>query len=130
MKIETTRRSDYGMRAAVCLAGNDPQVLVTAAEISRETEIPQGFLHQVLQSLQRGGLVRSTAGRPAAQPRQPVGGRVTGNPGINDCKIGIAGLKRRLQLCRKDILRFKPKSGGEAVTQHQERDRLGKSQLN
>lgn len=63
MKIVTTRRSDYGMRAAVCLAGNDPDVLVTAAEISREMEIPQGFLHQVLQSLQRGGLVRSNAGR-------------------------------------------------------------------
>ncbi len=63
MKIVTTRRSDYGMRAAVCLAGNDPEVLVTAAEISREMGIPQGFLHQVLQSLQRGGLVRSTAGR-------------------------------------------------------------------
>lgn len=62
MKIVTTRRSDYGVRAVLCLAGTSGG-LVTAAEISQEMEIPRGFLHQVLQELQRGGLVRSTPGR-------------------------------------------------------------------
>lgn len=62
MKIVTTRRSDYGMRAVICLAGTTRD-LVTAAEIAEEMEIPQGFLHQVLQELQRGGLIRSTSGR-------------------------------------------------------------------
>ena len=62
MKIVTTRRSDYGMRAMVCLAGTSLE-LTTAAEIAKEMEIPQGFLHQVLQELQRGGLVRSASGR-------------------------------------------------------------------
>ena len=38
MKIVTTRRSDYGMRAAVCLAGNDPEVLVTAAPRDKVAE--------------------------------------------------------------------------------------------
>lgn len=62
MKIVTTRRSDYGIRAMVCLAGSDDE-LVTAATIAEEMEIPQGFLHQVLQTLQRSGLVSSTPGR-------------------------------------------------------------------
>lgn len=62
MKIVTTRRSDYGMRAMICLAGAD-QELITAADIAEEMEIPRGFLPQLLQELQRSGLVRSTAGR-------------------------------------------------------------------
>ena len=62
MKIVTTRRSDYGIRAVVCLAGTDRE-LVTAAEIARDMAVPRGFLHQVLQDLQRAGLVRSVSGR-------------------------------------------------------------------
>ena len=62
MKIVTTRRSDYGIRAAVCLAGMAAE-RVTAAEVAEEMDIPKGFLHQVLQELQRGGLVTSIAGR-------------------------------------------------------------------
>ena len=46
----------------VCLAGTVDE-LVTAGSIAEEMEIPQGFLHQVLQALQRSGLVRSSAGR-------------------------------------------------------------------
>lgn len=46
----------------MCLAGRAP-ARVTAAEIAAEMDIPQGFLHQVLQGLQRGGLVSSLAGR-------------------------------------------------------------------
>ena len=64
------------------------------------------------------------------QPGQPIGGRVTGNPGVNDCEIGMAGLKCRLQLCRKGISQLKSKARGEAVAQHQKRHRLGESRVN
>jgi Rrf2 family protein len=62
MKIVATRRSDYGIRAALCLASHAPEWL-KAVEIAREMEIPRGFLPQVLQGLQRAGLVVSRAGR-------------------------------------------------------------------
>ena len=62
MKIVTTRRTDYGIRAAVYLAGQVPD-RVTAGTIAAAMGIPQGFLHQVLQALHRGGLVSSVSGR-------------------------------------------------------------------
>lgn len=62
MKITTTRRSDYGVRAVICIAARSPD-RVKAAEIAEEMDIPLGFLHQVLQALQVGGVVDSRTGR-------------------------------------------------------------------
>jgi len=62
MKITTTRRSDYGVRAAICLAGGVPD-RVKAAAIAEEMDIPLGFLHQVLKALSVAGLVESRTGR-------------------------------------------------------------------
>ena len=62
MKITTTRRSDYGVRAAICLATRTPD-RVKAAVIAEEMDIPLGFLHQVLQALTVGGLAVSRTGR-------------------------------------------------------------------
>lgn len=62
MKIVTTRRCDYGIRAAMHLADKAPE-RATAGEIAEAMDMPTGFLHQVLQGLQRGGLVSSLAGR-------------------------------------------------------------------
>lgn len=62
MKITTTRRSDYGVRAAISLAGRVPD-RVKAADIAEEMDIPLGFLHQVLKALSVGGLVESRTGR-------------------------------------------------------------------
>ena len=61
MKITTTRRSDYGVRAAICLATRAPD-RVKAAVIAEEMDIPLGFLHQVLQGLTVGGLAVSKTG--------------------------------------------------------------------
>ena len=62
VKLVPTRRSDYGIRALLYLARSD-QPRIKAAEISEAMEIPKGFLHQILQSLQRGGLVTSQTSR-------------------------------------------------------------------
>ncbi len=62
MKIVTTRRSDYGIRAAVYLADKAPEQ-AKAGEIAEAMDMPTGFLHQVLQGLQRGGLVNSKPSR-------------------------------------------------------------------
>lgn len=62
MKLVATRRTDYGIRALLYLA-REPGTRVKAAEISRAMDIPQGFLHQVLQELQRARLVDSRPSR-------------------------------------------------------------------
>ena len=61
MKLAPTRRTDYGIRALIYLA--DPEhPRAKAAEIGAAMEIPIGFLHQVLQELQRARLVTSRSG--------------------------------------------------------------------
>lgn len=62
MKIVPTRRADYGVRALINLAQNHPQGQAAPA-ISKDMDIPVGFLRQVLQELGRAGLVNSQPGR-------------------------------------------------------------------
>ncbi len=62
MKLVPTRRTDYGIRALVFLAGREG-ARAKAAEIAVGMDIPQGFLQQVLQELQRARLVTSLPGR-------------------------------------------------------------------
>jgi Rrf2 family iron-sulfur cluster assembly transcriptional regulator len=62
MKLVPTRRTDYGIRALLYLAHRYPKP-GKAAEIGEEMDIPIGFLHQVLQELQRARLVISRPGR-------------------------------------------------------------------
>jgi Rrf2 family protein len=62
MKIVPTRRTDYGVRALINLAQNYPEGQAAPA-ISKDMDIPVGFLRQVLQELGRAGLVTSQPGR-------------------------------------------------------------------
>jgi Rrf2 family protein len=62
MKIVPTRRTDYGVRALINLAQNHPHGQAAPA-ISKDMDIPVGFLRQVLQELGRAGLVTSQPGR-------------------------------------------------------------------
>ena len=62
VKLVPTRRSDYAIRSVLFLA-RAPGERSKAAEIAEAMEIPQGFLHQVFQELQRAQLVRSVPGR-------------------------------------------------------------------
>lgn len=62
MKLVPTRRTDYGIRALIYLAQN-PGDPVKASVIAEAMDIPQNFLHQVLQVLHRSGLVNSRPSR-------------------------------------------------------------------
>ena len=62
MKIVPTRRTDYGVRALISLAQHHPRGQAAPA-ISKDMEIPVGFLRQVLQELGRAALVTSQPGR-------------------------------------------------------------------
>jgi Rrf2 family protein len=61
MKLTPTNRTDYAIRALIYLA-NHRGSHAKAAEVGAAMDIPTGFLHQVLQELQRARLVSSRSG--------------------------------------------------------------------
>lgn len=62
MRIELTRRGDYGIRAMVTLARPGAGQL-TGAELARATGIPASYVPQVMGDLVRAGLVANRRGR-------------------------------------------------------------------
>ena len=62
MKLVPSRRSDYGLRAALFMARHPGQP-AKAEAIADAMDIPAGFLRQVLQDMKRAGLVTSMSGR-------------------------------------------------------------------
>jgi Rrf2 family protein len=71
MKLVPTRRTDYGIRALLFLAGAGAAP-VAAGTIGEAMDIPTGFLQQVLRELQQAGLVTSRPG--------PAGGYALARP--------------------------------------------------
>src|SRR5690348_15548034 len=55
-------RSDYGVRAIIDLARRFGDGPVQSAEIAARQAIPEAYLEQLLTSLRKAGLVRSTRG--------------------------------------------------------------------
>ena len=68
-------RSDYGAHAVIELARRFGQGPVQCAEIAASQKIPEAYLDQLLSSLRRGGIIRSSRGphgghELARDPRQ------------------------------------------------------------
>jgi Rrf2 family protein len=61
--MQIPRRVDYGLRAAIYLAGQDPEKSCSVAEIARQQGIPRKFLEKIIQGLIHSGLVRSKRGQ-------------------------------------------------------------------
>lgn len=55
--MQVTRALEYANRAAVLLASNHGREPMLVADIAKATAAPPNFLHHVLNSLARGGLV-------------------------------------------------------------------------
>lgn len=62
MRIVSTWRTDYAIRALIYMA-QDHRAQFKALEIANAMKIPKGFLHQVLQRLQRSDIVVSRPSR-------------------------------------------------------------------
>ena len=63
MRLELTRRADYGIRAMIAIARATPEVPLSTPRIADSMAIPVRFLPQVMADLARAGLVDSTGGR-------------------------------------------------------------------
>ena len=62
MRLQLTKRADYGIRAMLALARARDERM-SAPRIAAAMRIPRHFLPQVMADLARAGLVKSTAGR-------------------------------------------------------------------
>ncbi len=76
MRLELTRRGDYGVRAMLALARSAGPGPMSARRIAEAMAIPPRFLPQVLGDLARAGLIQAHPGRLGgyrlAQPAEAV----------------------------------------------------------
>ena len=63
MRLALTKRTDYAIRAVMCLAQCEPGAPVPARRIAAEMAIPPRFVPHVLADLVRAGLVEGTTGK-------------------------------------------------------------------
>jgi Rrf2 family protein len=60
--VKLSKKSEYAIRALVCLAASEAAML-SIQEIARREGIPKKFLEQVLLALNKAGLVQSVRGK-------------------------------------------------------------------
>jgi Rrf2 family iron-sulfur cluster assembly transcriptional regulator len=63
MRMELTKRADYGIRAMLALSRAADGRLLSVRRIAEEMDIPVRFLPQVMGDLTSAGLVRAATGR-------------------------------------------------------------------
>ena len=85
--MKLSMRTDYGTRAILDLAARYGEGPVQSADIAARQAIPEAYLEQLLTSLRKAGLVRSTRG--------PHGGhelaRIPGDVTLCDVVIALEG---------------------------------------
>ena|SRR5215831_2471532 len=60
--MQVPRRVDYGLRAVIYLAAQDPEKCCSIAEIAKKQAVPRKFLEKIIQDLMRSGLIKSRRG--------------------------------------------------------------------
>ncbi|HWH78002.1 MAG TPA: Rrf2 family transcriptional regulator [Candidatus Binatus sp.] len=60
--MQIPRRVDYGLRAVIYLADQEPDKCCSIAQIAKEQGVPRKFLEKIIQNLIRGGLIKSKRG--------------------------------------------------------------------
>ncbi|HEX8520986.1 MAG TPA: Rrf2 family transcriptional regulator [Tepidisphaeraceae bacterium] len=73
--MRLSKRTEYGLRAAVALARQGPGQFVQAKDLAQQEDLPNKFLEAILLALRRGGFLESKVGsgggyrlsRPARQ---------------------------------------------------------------
>jgi len=60
--MQIPRRVDYGLRAVIHLAGQEPDKCCSMGQIAKQQGVPRKFLEKIIQDLIRGGLIKSKRG--------------------------------------------------------------------
>lgn len=110
MRLELTRRADYGIRAVLALARAADGELRSARSVATDQDIPANFLPQVMRDLVRAGLVEATTGRTGGYrlARRPA------DVSILDVVEAVEGDSRR----RTCVLRGGPCGGAAECDVH------------
>lgn len=61
--MKLSKKSEYAVRALVCLAAVKAPGMLSIQEIARRERAPKKFLEQVLLALNKGGIVQSVRGK-------------------------------------------------------------------
>lgn len=79
--MQIPRRVDYGLRAMIYLADQEPEKCSSLAEIAKHQGVPRKFLEKIIQDLVRRGLIKSKRGS--------AGGYMLGRPAeaISFCDV-------------------------------------------
>jgi len=60
--MQLSMTGEYAVRTMIHLAGAPPGKLAQIGDVSKEWEIPEGFLRKIVAQLSKGGLIRSQRG--------------------------------------------------------------------
>lgn len=60
--MRLSKRTEYGLRAIVCLAQLDPRTYVQSRDLAQQEDLPNKFLESILLALRRGGFLESKVG--------------------------------------------------------------------
>jgi Rrf2 family protein len=60
--MQIPRRVEYGLRAVIYLAVQDPEKYCSTTEIAKQLGVPKKFLDKIIQDLMRCGLIQSKRG--------------------------------------------------------------------
>jgi Rrf2 family protein len=60
--MQIPRRVDYGLRAVIYLAIQDPEKCCSITKIAKQQGVPKTFLKQIIQDLLRCGIIKSKRG--------------------------------------------------------------------
>jgi Rrf2 family protein len=60
--VKLSKRTEYGLRAVVALARQDPNAFIQSRDLARQENLPNKFLEAILLALRRGDFLESKVG--------------------------------------------------------------------
>jgi len=135
--VRLSKRTEYGLRAVVALARQDPRAYVQSKDLAQQEGLPNKFLESILLALRRGDFLESKVGsgggyRLSRSPRdirvgdliRRLEGRLTAKepmPGgdLSAGELAVRLINERLTDATDDVL--------DALTLEQLLDQIGKT---
>jgi Rrf2 family protein len=122
MRLELTKRADYGIRAVLALAGADDDRVLSARSLAVAQRIPAGFVTQVMADLVAAGIAEGRTGRTGGYRLTDAGRAMS----LLDVIEAIEGdSRRRVCVLRGDACRPDGACGVHAIFAAAQEDLLG-----
>lgn len=112
--MRIAKRTDYGVRALLDLAEHSGQGPIQSAEIASRQDIPEAYLEQLLGTMRKAGLIRSTRGPQGGHTLAVAPDQITladvllaleGPPAPMDCVENIEECHRAANCALREVWR-------------------------